>query len=282
MASTETSVTKAGGDVTHCLPTDMKWVKTLKVRKVYGNGMAGLRAKFMEKCPKCSKPRAEVNCKYAKGLTVEEDLLPNLRIKLSKCCAKEFQSAARRAAADGIFDPRAAKKRRRQDSTARLERRVTELQAELASTKKKLAAARKSVTLPTLSGGRSRLGASSSSMRRSCGRLGRRRCRSPSCLVRRARLSRSFSLLADRHAAQRAQHHARANCWRSSRSCGVFRIVAGSCPPCSRTRYLKRAGSGRPFCSRVRVCACSAHYNKGTPVFYNKKQRVLFLSRLRR
>ena len=146
MASTKTRVTRAAGDVTHCLPPDMKWVKTLKVQKLFGSNLTGLRATFKEKCPKCSKARDNVSLKFGPGLTVEDNLLPKLRKKLRKCCAKEFQSAARRAAIDGIFDPRAAKKRRRQDSTARLEGRVAALQAELASTKKELAAARKSAT----------------------------------------------------------------------------------------------------------------------------------------
>ena len=149
MASTKARVRKFATEVTHCLchPTWGMggWVRKLKVRKQFGGGLTGLPVAFKEKCPKCSKARDNLSLKFGPGLTAEDNLLPKLRKKLKKCCAKEFQSTARRAAVAGLFDSRAAKKRRKQDSTARLEGRVAALEAQLASTKKDLAAERQSM-----------------------------------------------------------------------------------------------------------------------------------------
>ena len=63
------------------------WAQRLVIRKKSGN-WTGLEITFKERCRTCDKPREEVKATFKKGLTVERDLLPKLRKKLDKCCAR--------------------------------------------------------------------------------------------------------------------------------------------------------------------------------------------------
>ena len=133
-------------NVSHCIPASMApWAQRLVIRKKSGN-RTGLEITFKERCPTCDKPREEVKATFKRGLTVERDLLPELRKKLGKCCGKVFAAAERNGAFQAMMSTKQAKRRRRETKKEEQERRIKSLEAELASTKNALGHARTTAT----------------------------------------------------------------------------------------------------------------------------------------
>ena len=128
-----TPVTAGSKDVTHCVPANLKGlIRKLVVRKKFGNNRTALRATFHQCCSKCNKQRNEITHAFSHGLTVENDLLPELVKKLEDCCAAETKRRAVRGAHDALWNPKAAKRRKRAAEVSGLQERIAALEAELA------------------------------------------------------------------------------------------------------------------------------------------------------